>query len=347
MISKLDAATAAGEFYDDVCEALCRLTTMRRAGLLLYDPATHAVRSSGSHGLDRELLGEIEGTLEETPLAQRALAEDRVVVVSGNLERELPSRYSEFAGITGLLCAPVAAGGRWLGVILADAGGRSFDPAPQERQTALTLGRLAALAASVERATRRDERTAQLGERITLVREIHDRVMQRLFGLVLVLGSGEELSGRERATCHDELQAALGELRLALGRPISARGRPSGTTLRQLTDRRAERTTELSVDWDEAVAIPERLEELAQAVFLEAMRNCEKHAEASTIAVRIAAREEVVEVEVSNDGCASRSPEAGIGLRVLSLEALQQGALVEYGPLPAGRWHVRLVGPVS
>ena len=60
----------------------------------------------------------------------------------------------------------------------------------------LTLGRLAALAASVERATRQDERARQLNERIELTREIHERVMQRLFGLLLALGSGEPLDAR-------------------------------------------------------------------------------------------------------------------------------------------------------
>lgn len=346
MISELDAATEAGEFYDHVCEALCRLTTMERAGVLLYDSATHAVRSCGSHGLDKALLGEVEGTLEETPMAQRALAEDRVVVATGNLERELPFRYSQFAGITSLLCAPVAAGGRWLGVIVADAGGTPFELAPEERQTILTLGRLAALAASVERATRQDERTGQLGERVALVRDIHEQVMQRLFGLVLVLGSGEELSHQERVMCHDELQAALGELRSALGRPLSAHGRPRGTTLRQLAERRAERTPELWVHWPDGVQVPAPLEELAQSVFLESMRNCEKHSTAASVEVRVAERDDAFELEIVNDGCGSESAGAGIGLRLLSLEALQRGALLEFGPLPARRWHVRMVGPV-
>ncbi len=79
----------------------------------------------------------------------------------------------------------------------------------------LTLGRLAALAASVEHATRQDERARQLAERVELTREIHDRVMQRLFGLTLALGSGHPLTAAERQTCHDQLQATL--VRSALG----------------------------------------------------------------------------------------------------------------------------------
>ena len=347
LISELDATTEAGEFFDHACEAICRLTKMERAGVLLYDPATHAVRSSGSHGLDKDLIGTVEGTLEETPMAQRALREDRVVVATANLEREVPYRYSQFAGITSLCCAPVAAGGRWLGVIFADAGGTPFDLEPQERETILTVGRLAALAANVERATRQDERSGQLGERIALVRDIHEQVMQRLFGLVLVLGSGEPLTAEARAACHDELQTALGELRSALGRPLSPRGRVRDTTLGELVERCSERTPELWVRWRDGIEVPPDLEELAQSVFLESIRNCEKHADAASIEVRVDRRDDAFELEVINDGIVAAGNGAGLGLRVLSLEALQRGALLEFGPLPARRWHVRMVGPAS
>ncbi|MQA74275.1 MAG: GAF domain-containing protein [Solirubrobacterales bacterium] len=346
LIAELDSATEAGEFYDDVCEALCRLTSMRRAGILLYDPATRAVRFVGSHGIDREIVGEIEGTLDETPLAQRALAEDRVVEASEHLEREVPERYARYAGATTLTCTPVAAGGRWLGIILADRGGGHFAPSDEERQTMLTLGRLAALAASVERATRQDERAHRLAERIGLVREIHDRVMQRLFGLVLVFGSGEALSAEERRACHDELQTVLGDLRSALGRPLGSR-EPTRADLRSVIERRAERTPELAVDWPAGIEVPERLEELAQSVFVEALRNCEKHARPTRIEVSLASTGDAFELEIANDGTGSAGPGAGLGLRLLTLEALQQDALVEFGPLPDGGWRVRMVGAVE
>jgi signal transduction histidine kinase len=316
---------------------------MERAGVLLYDDATRAVRAVGSHGVDKALIGQIEGTLDETPIAQRALAEDRVVEASEHLEEELPPRYARFAGITTITCAPVAAGGRWLGVIFADRGGGNFEPSEEERQTMLTLGRLAALAASVERATRQDERARQLSQRIELTREIHERVMQRLFGLVLVLGSGRPLSAEERRMCHDELQSVGADLRSALGRPISAHGRPQGAKLEELLRRRAERTPEIVVDWDSEVEVPESIEDLAQSVFLESLRNCEKHAKAQRIEVRVAAPPRAFELEITNDGSEHAASGVGLGLRLLTLEALQHDALVEFGPLPGGRWHVRLV----
>jgi signal transduction histidine kinase len=344
LIAELDEATEAGLFYDHVCEAVCRLTSMERAGLLLYDPASRAVHAVGSHGVDQGLIGQVEGTLDETPIAQRALAEDRVVYASERLERELPPRYAQFAGITTIVCGPVAAGGRWLGVIFADRGGGRFTPSDEEHQTILTLGRLAALAASVERATRQDERARRLSERIELTRDIHERVMQRLFGLVLALGSGEPLSAAERQTCHDQLQSVIGELRSALGRPAGDGAAPR-MTLAEVVSRRAERTPEMVVSWPESVAVPSHLERLAQSVFVEALRNCEKHADPRRIEVRVAARDDAFELEVTNDGISGEGgPGTSLGLRLLTLEALQQDALVEFGEMPEGRWHVRMVG---
>jgi signal transduction histidine kinase len=345
LISELDSATDEGVFYDHVCEALCRLTEMRRAGLLLYEPSTRAVRAVGSHGVDRTLLGQVEATLDETPIARRALSEDRVIEASGDLERHIPPRYSGFAGISTIACGPVAAAGRWLGVIIADRGGPSFESSAQDRQTMLMLGRLAALAASVERATRQDERSRRLGERIELTREIHERVMQRLFALTLAFGSGQELGEDDLRTCHDELQSVLGELRSALGRPIAEHPRVPGSTLADLVARRAERTPELSVRWPGSVRVPEHLEQLAQSVLLEALRNCDKHADPERIEIVVSEAGDAFELEVINDGSGEAGGARGLGLRLLTLEALQQDALVEFGALPERRWHVRMVGP--
>ena len=342
LIAELDSATTrAGDFYDDVCEALCRLTSMERAGTLLYDPATRAVRFVGSHGVDKEMIGEIEGTLDETPIAQRALAEDRVVEASEHLEREIPERYARFAGITTLTCTPVAAGGRWLGVIFADRGGGRFELSERDRQTMLTLGRLAALAASVEGATRQDERAQRLNERIGLVREIHDRVMQRLFGLVLALGSGEPLSAEDRRACHDELQAALTDLRSALRRPLGPQERSSTPGLRKVVERRAARTRSSS----STGRPPSKCRSGSRS-----WRNRSSSRRFATARSTPTPSESRSASRPSTTRSSSRSPTTApaspgpapaSACVWLTLEALQQDALVEFGPLADGRWRVR------
>ena len=223
------------EFYDRLCEACCRVASMERAGLLLYDDARQLVVPVGSHGLEPDLFAEVYGTLEETPIAQVALSEDRVVEVTGELERWVPERYAHLGGVETLTCVPVSAGGRWLGVIFADRGGTRFELTDAERHAMWTLGKTAALAASVRIATSQQGRARLLQARIDLARELHERVVQRLFGVSLVLGSEHALSEEARQRCASEMHAALADLRDALSRPlapsdVSTPARPCATS---------------------------------------------------------------------------------------------------------------------
>ena len=112
-----------------------------------------------------------------------------MVVVSEGIEDALPPEYAELFGITTLVCTPLSAAGRAYGVICADRGGGRFELTDGERHLLWTLGKTAALVATARNATRQQERTRRLGERLELAREIHERVMQRLFGVSLALGA--------------------------------------------------------------------------------------------------------------------------------------------------------------
>jgi len=347
LLAEIDAAREGDDFYDRVCEGLCRLTSMERVGLFLYDPMLRVVRPVGSAGIDPDLLEGVEGTLEETPVAQRALAEDSVVEISDGLERHVPARYARFAGITTLTCTPVSASGRWLGVIFADRGGGRFSLTDEERQAMWTLGKFAALAASVERATNQREAARRLSERISLVQQIHERVIQRLFGLLLALGSEEELSTEQRAMCHDEVRDVLHELRMALGGSLESPARHGTSSVRRITERVTAYQEGLTVDWADGTEVPPGIEPLAQSVLLEALRNAEKHAPGGQVTITIDSDDEAFVLEVVNDGVGASGMGAGLGLRMASLEALQHDAIVEFGPLPPDSWHVRLLVPTG
>lgn len=297
----------------------------------------------GSYGTDPAIVAQIEGTLDETPIAQRSLAEDRVVEASDELASHVPARYARFAGITTITCTPIAAGGRWLGVIFADRGGGRFELTAEEKQSMLTLGRLAALAASVEHATRQQERARRLSERISLTRQIHEQVIQRLFGLALALGSEEPLQAADRKRINEELRTVLAELRSALGRSLAPREQKTKTTLRRLLDRLAQQRPELSVRWSEGVEVASQLESLVQSVLAEALRNIDKHARPTRIEVDVGSSSDALILEITNDGAGEQEAWGGLGLRLISLEALQHEGIVEYGSLPGGRWRVRLV----
>ncbi|MEX2106069.1 MAG: GAF domain-containing protein [Solirubrobacterales bacterium] len=349
LLAELDVATESGVFYDRVCRAVCTLTSMRRAALLLHDSTYRVVIPMGSHGLDPDLVKRIEGTMDETPIAQRALQEDRVVQVSGGLQGHVPDRYAELADIETITCTPISAARRWLGVIFADRGGEDFVLDDGERETMLTLGRLAALTASVERSTEQRESERRLSERVELTRELHENAIQRLFGVALALGSERGLSEDERRRCQEELRSVVGDLRTALTRPVAATRRPPKASLSEVLERLRGRRPELNVEWEEGVEVPADLEPVAQSVLAEALRNVDRHSEPSQIQIRVASDRETFSLAVENDGAGDgRSTKGGgLGLRIAALEALRYEGLVEFGGLPGGRWRVRLVVPVG
>ncbi len=89
LLFELDEKRELDDFYDRICEAVCLQTSMERAVLFLYDAERRLVLPAGSHGVYREFIAHGYGSLEETPIAQRALAEDRVVETS-DLAADVP-----------------------------------------------------------------------------------------------------------------------------------------------------------------------------------------------------------------------------------------------------------------
>jgi nitrate/nitrite-specific signal transduction histidine kinase len=350
LLAELDEATESGVFYDRVCRAVCTLTTMKRAALLLHDDSYRAVIPVGSHGLDPELLKVIEGTLDETPIARRAFREDRVVEVTGALADHVPPRYAELAGTETLTCTPISAARRWLGVIFADRGGEAFQLEDGERETMLTLGRLAALTASVEHSTEQRESERRLAERVELTRELHENAIQRLFGVALAIGSERGLTEEERRRCQEELRSVVGDLRTALTRPVAPVGLSRPTPgLDKMLARLADRRPELRIHWETGVEVPAQLEPLANSVLSEALRNADRHAEPTAIDIRVSSDGQTFSLGIENDGAGDGQTTrgGGLGLRLAALEALRYEGLVEFGACPGRRWRVRLVAPVE
>ncbi len=350
LLAKIDTDTSSTEFYDRICEAICRLTTMRRAAIFLADPGRRRVRVVGSYGTSFSQLAALRPTLVNTPIAQQALLEDQVVVVSEGIEQAVPPEYARVLGITTLVCTPLSAAGRAYGVICADRGGGRFELSDGERHLLWTLGKTAALVATARNATRQQERTRRLGERLDLAREIHERVMQRLFGVSLALSAETPLDHAERERCRVEMQQALSDLRRALERPLAPLAPETGTTLAAELERlRGAPGAPLSVDWAPDVTVPLDLEALAQSVLAESLRNIGKHAAPTSVEVVVSRSREAdtFELEVRNDGVRPGPSGGGMGLRLAAFEALQHGGVVEFGAAGVDGWRVRLVVPLD
>jgi signal transduction histidine kinase len=178
---------------------------------------------------------------------------------------------------------------------------------------------------------------------------VHEGVIQRLFGVLLVVSSDVPLptEARERVTV--ELQAALRDLRRALQRPLGRTARATETTLLDEVARLRDAHPELGIELTPGsaeTAVPRDLEPLAQSVLVEAVRNAHKHAHPSRVEVNLERSEGAWVMEVCNDGVRGRSRTvSGMGLRLAALEALQVGGLVEFGEREPGEWRVRLAVP--
>lgn len=343
-----DAAETTDAFYGGLCAAIGRLAGMDRVVLFRYDGALRRVRAAGAHGIGLDLFDNERFSVETAPIARRALEADEVLEASEDLAELLPARYVELLRPTHVICTPMAAAERWVGVILSDRSGPSPTLDARERDLLWTLGKAAALASVARIATRQREHARQLEQRIDLAREVHDGVIQRLFGVSLALSSEHELTAQERRRCAEEVQGALGALRATLQRPLGRAPRPSRTTLGAELERLAREHPDLGVVLEEgdATAVPARLESLAQSVLAEAVRNAHKHAEPTRVGVSLRRRDGAFVMEVVNDGVRGRArPTTGMGLRLAGFEALQSGGVVEYGLGDGGAWRVKLVVP--
>jgi signal transduction histidine kinase len=351
VLAHSEESAAPGEgFYDRLCEAVCRLARMRRAIIFRYDPARRRVRAAGAHRLDLHQFEGAHVSVESLPLTAQALREDRVIEVVGDVSGEVPPEFAAlFPEPVRLVCAPMAAAGRQIGVILADRLLSAPEIDEAERHLLWTLGKTAALASVARIVATQAQNARQLQQRIDLAREIHEGVIQRLFGVSMALDGEGDLPAEARGRCAAETQAALGELRTALQRPLGRAPRATQAKFLDEVQRLSHVHPDLGVvleaggDGD----VPAALEPLAQSVLVEAVRNAHKHARPSRVAVRVGRSDGAFVLEVANDGVAGRPRRAGMGLRLAALEALQSGGVVEFGEREAGTWQVRLVVPVD
>jgi signal transduction histidine kinase len=349
VLSQSEGPTPSGDaVYDRLCEAVCRLAQMRRAIIFRYDPARRRVRAAGAFGLDLEQFAEAYVTVESAPIAAQALREDRVLEFAGDVSGQFPAEYAGlFPEPVRLVCAPMAASGRAVGVILADRLMPAAELSDADRYLLWTLGKAAALASVARIVATQAETARQLEHRIDLAREIHEGVIQRLFGVSMALDGEGDLPGEARKRCASETQAALVDLRTALQRPLGRAPRATQTTFTEEVKRLARMHPELGLtlklkNGDE---VPEALEPLAQSVLAEAVRNAHKHANPTRVEVRVSRHDGAFVMEVSNDGVNGHQRRPGMGLRLAALEALHSGGVIEFGEREPGTWKVRLVVP--
>jgi len=350
LLSGVGEGSPPDAFFSSLCDAICRMTAMKRAVLFRYDSARRRVRAVGAHGLELELFAELFVTVDSVPLVRRALATDRILEVTGAEDFKVPPSVRELLEGVRIVCTPMAAAGRYVGVVLSEREPDAPEMEEDERHLLWTLGKAIAMASVAREVTSSDEQSRQLQQRIDLAREIHEGVVQRLFGVSLVLSREEQLDADSQLRCAKEVQTALADLRTALTRPLGHASRPTTVTFGEELQRLRARYPDIEIVLEDgdAEAVPGGLEALAQSILAEAVRNAHKHARASYVKVSLRNDGATLVLEVRNDGAHLHGDgHGGVGLRLASLEALQHHGVLEYGESEPGAWQVRLVVPTN
>ena len=125
LLARVEEDGSSDAFYGRLCEATCALTSMERAVIFRYDEAARRVRAVGTHNIPLEAFADTAFSVEDAAIARQALMEDRVIDVPESAELEIPGGYRNFLRDGLMVCTPIAASGRWTGVILSDRADNS------------------------------------------------------------------------------------------------------------------------------------------------------------------------------------------------------------------------------
>lgn len=206
-----------------------------------------------------------------------------------------------------------------------------------------------------------DEREIEvLADRDRIARDLHDHVIQRLFGIGLRMqGTQRRAVGRasmvaDRLTEHiDELQDVITDIRTAIfdlhGDPMAgaASSRPAGRATAQGSRLRTELhelITELTAEAPLRTAVrmsgpidlvPSDLAQHARAAVREMVSNAVRHAQADDLVVTVSVAEDLV-IEVRDDGIGLPPTVARSGLHGLAERAATVGGRFTVGSTPEG-----------
>lgn len=359
---ELGQAIMAGWDTDDVLRLLTRRAReLADAGLgVLVSTAGDgemAVEAADGQGAE-QLLGfrsQVEGSLVDHVLRERA------PLVVPDLAKD--PRRLENAPVVATsgpaILVPLAVGPRVIGVLaLLRPGARR----PFGADDAATIQHFAATAAlAIEYARAREElrQMAVIEDRERIAREIHDGVIQAIFGVAMGLQatSGRlrdpELAGRVDAAV-DQLDEVIRDLRSYIFelRPSLLRRSRLGQAVRDaVTEFQAASGVAVTVGLDEGLAreLEDRESELLQIV-REALSNVTRHAAASTCSVALRREGERAVLEIRDDGAgfdpARRGPR-GHGLRNFEERAARLGGRLQLHSRPGEGTSVRIVFPRS
>ncbi len=288
-----------------------------------------------------------EGTLSGRAIQTGALASTDSGTLGESVLRSGPSAA---------IALPVRAGDTVLGALTVyrPADAPRFSDA--ERAMAADFAQQAGLAIELGRGRTDRQRLALVEERSRIARDLHDHVIQRLFGTGLALqaiGAREPGASAAISAQVDAIDAAIGEIRTAIF-ALAPRASASGALRHRVLDVATDAAPGLAsaplltfagpVD----LLVEGALADDVVAVVRECLANAARHAQASHVEVAIAVDDDAVVVTVDDDGVgmpaeASRAS----GTRNLEERARRRGGTFEVAARNPSGTRARWTAPIA
>lgn len=262
------------------------------------------------------------------------------------------------SGPSAAMALPVRSGDQVLGALSVYRSAEAPRFTDAERAMAADFALQAGVAIQLARGRVDRERLALIDERARIARDLHDHVIQRLFGTGLSL---QAIAARTPSAADaigaqvDAIDAAIGEIRTAIF-ALASRPASGGALRHRVLDVAADATPGLANPPLVTFAGPVDLlvtGELADdvlAVVRESLANATRHAHATRVEVAVAVHDETVDVTVDDDGVGlPAQPRRASGTRNLDERATRRGGSFELTARTGGgtraRWSVPVAAP--
>jgi signal transduction histidine kinase len=278
------------------------------------------------------------------------------VVVTSSPSGLLDSPNAELLGYGPTVAVPLQSQERVLGVLVALRRQQARPFQPTELPLLTSFAQQAALALELGEKNRAHRQLDVFSDRDRIARDLHDRVIQRLFATGLQLQSTLHRSGDpavQRRIQHavDELDETVREIRTSIFDLHTAGDVADSSLRRRLLNTAAEAARGRSLSPSVRIGgpvdtlVPPDVGVHAVAVVREAVSNATRHAGASAVTLTVEAGEDLL-IEVVDDGVGIDPGAARSGLRNLEERARECDGELAVRPEPRGgtrlRWRVPL-----
>lgn len=259
-------------------------------------------------------------------------------------------------GTSAAMALPVRSGDEVLGAlsVYRQADAPAFTDA--ERAMAADFAQQAGVAIQLARGRADRARLALADDRARIARDLHDHVIQRLFGTGLTLQAIAARSPEVADAIGEQVDAidqAIGEIRTAIF-ALASRPKSGGALRHRVLDVAADATPGLAnpplVTFSGPVdlLITGDLADDVLAVVRETLANATRHARATRVEVSVTVDDDAVVVTVDDDGVGlPDAPTRASGTRNLDARATRRGGSFTLSARPTGGTRARWAAPVA